>query len=63
MGELHLLSFAGLLRDEGFEGIMKMITNAQKNPNDEAYFMELIEQFDDKREYFGHIIVVAQKPQ
>lgn len=63
VGELHLLSFAGLLRDEGFEGIMKMITNAQKNPNDEAYFMELIEQFDDKREYFGHITVVAQKPQ
>lgn len=62
-GELHLLSLKGLLRDEGIDGIIKMMENAKKSADDLAYFSELIEEFDEKRNYFGHVSVVARKPQ
>ncbi|MGM7634272.1 class I SAM-dependent methyltransferase [Bacillus sp. Hm123] len=60
-GELHLLSLKGLVHDEGFDGLMTIIQNAQQNEEDEKYFRELIEQFDDARTHFGHITVVACK--
>lgn len=61
-GELHLLSLKGLLNDEGIDGIIKMCENAKKNEDDLAYFSELVNDFDEKRTYFGHISVVAKKP-
>ena len=62
-GELDLLSFKGLLNDEGIDGIIRICENAKKNEADFQYFTELVNEFDEKRNYFGHISVVARKPQ
>ena len=60
-GELHLVSLAGLIRDEGLDGLIRIIENAQKNPDDEQYFREIVEHFDHARYHFGHITVIAKK--
>jgi len=60
-GELHLVSLVGLVRDEGLDGLAHMIENARKKPEDEKYFLEIIEHFDIARQHFGHITVVAKK--
>ncbi len=62
-GELHLLSLKGLLHDEGIDGIIGILKNATKNEEVLEYFTELVNDFDELRTYFGHISVIARKPQ
>lgn len=60
-GELHLVSLVGLIRDEGLDGLIRIIENARKNSDDEQYFLEIIEHFDHARHHFGHITIIAKK--
>lgn len=61
VGKLNLLSLKGLIEDEGWDGLIKMIENARKNEDDEAYFLSLIRNFDANCDLYGHITVVAKK--
>lgn len=60
-GELHLVSLVGLIRDEGIDGLIRIVENARKNSDDEQYFLEIIEHFDHARHHFGHITIIAKK--
>lgn len=60
-GKMSLLSLRGLIIDEGWDGIIKMIENARRDKDDEAYLFELIENFDKNDDLYGHITVIATK--
>lgn len=59
-GGLHLLSFIGLIKDEGLEGIQKIIEHVKKSEEDTQRFIEQVERFDDYRESVGHIAFISK---
>lgn len=62
IGKLGLLSLRGLVADEGWDGLIRMIENARKNIETEQYFLELINAFDKNDDLYGHITFTATKP-
>lgn len=60
-GKMSLLSLKGLIDDEGWDGLFKIINNARKDPEKEAYLYELIEMFDKNDDLYGHITFNVQK--
>lgn len=63
IGKMRLLSFRGLVYDEGWDGLMKMIDAARKTPETEARFFELISRFDENEDLYGYIALTAAKPE
>lgn len=60
-GKMTLLSLKGLLVDEGWDGLMTILSNAMKDPDDQQYLFELIRTFDDNDDLYGHITFTAIK--
>ncbi|MDR5000487.1 MULTISPECIES: class I SAM-dependent methyltransferase [Brevibacillus] len=60
-GKMSLLSLKGLLTDEGWEGTIQLLTNACKNPADQAHLFELIRTFDANDDLYGHITFTVVK--
>lgn len=60
-GKMMLLSLKGLIVDEGWDGLLTILTNAMKNADDQQYLFELISTFDDNDDLYGHITITAIK--
>lgn len=60
-GKMTLLSLKGLIVDEGWEGTIKILENARKDPDSMDYLFQLIKTFDDNSDLYGHITFSAQK--
>lgn len=59
-GGLHLLSFIGLIKDEGLDGIQKMIECVKQSEEDTERFIEQVERFDNHRASVGHIAFISK---
>lgn len=60
MGDMTLLDPAGLVRDEGFDGAMKIIRNGLRTENLER-FRKMFNFFFDHNKEFSYIAVVSKK--
>ena len=59
-GDMTLLDPAGLVRDEGFDGAMKIIRNGLRTENLER-FRKMFNFFYDHNKEFAYIAVVSRK--
>lgn len=60
-GNMTLLSLKGLIIDEGWETMLKIINNALKDEDSKKYLFDIIKRFDDNQDLYGHITFCAQK--
>lgn len=60
-GNMSLLSLKGLLVDEGWEGTIRILSNALQNEEDQQRLFRLISLFDDSNDLYGHITCVSTK--
>ncbi|PIE53812.1 MAG: SAM-dependent methyltransferase [Dethiosulfovibrio peptidovorans] len=59
-GRMAFMSEEGLVRDEGFEGMMRIYENASKDPNYEQ-FLEMKKFFMENEDKFCYIALVSRK--
>jgi len=60
-GNMTLLSLKGLIVDEGWEGTIRLLSNAAQDAHSKQHLFELISTFDDAADLYGHITFVATK--
>ncbi len=59
-GEMTLMSEVGMLKDEGEEGMQKILENAMKDENKEQFY-EMMNFFNDYSEFVHYIVVKSVK--
>ncbi len=59
-GKMIFMSEKGLMKDEGYDGMMKMYENAAKDPNYQQ-FIEMKKFFVENEDEMNYIAVVSQK--
>lgn len=60
-GNMSLLSLKGLIVDEGWEGMIRILSNAMQNEDDRQRLFHLINLFDESSDLYGHITCVSTK--
>lgn len=60
-GNMTLLSLKGLIVDEGWEGTIRLLSNAIQDEDSKQRLFKLISTFDDNADLYGHITFVATK--
>lgn len=59
-GDLRLFSFIGILQDEGIAGLIRILQNIEHNEEDQQRFIDVVQNFDDRRKIVGSIAFISK---